>query len=398
MWLGCSLIAAVVVVFQTSDRGASPAETPHEFSVQEVKDLLSASVLPSGFGFESSYTVKFWGSDIETTGSPPPAESFVLKFEERHHITALGNRLRTDLETGEKSKPHRQINVWTDGLWTQRIDGIPGVQISNSAVAPDAWGNAFLFNRVDGRVTSDQQWIPGWLQHGKKVVQEVRNGLLVFRWEWGDPAKGSYEGEVTIELGAQPTLVGFKRVMHGPGDRSRPGGIRISYEFAISEWTWLDGQRFPAKARYDTIFQSSSDPSKLNFGFAVYERDTLKILSQADVNSDHFTSGVESGVPVADSRSNLAYRVGEKLLFIDGQAFELSKPIAGVLGDDLPGTLDGAKLVSKYVEIVDGSEENDHGGWRFGSGSSLALGGGILLMLAGVLVRSIRTGTGARGS
>ena len=327
---------------------------------------------------------------------------------ETFRYVAFGNRLfiaRTSFEHPSQETSAiplvqvRQFNVWADGVWSQRIEGDPGVSFFAEARPTDLQKRGFIFNLIEGRFPS-RPTLEDLVRSGSLINQSMADGVLTYRFSVAGTEASRAQYTIRARLVPEFALLGFTVDLSDattPEDLQRHLILRQIY--TVLEWKQVDGLQIPWIAQIES-FGPDDDQGGVHLSSrSIYTRKSFREITADEVDPALFTVPLPIGTNVFDQRYDVSFRIGDRSLVVDGVVYEVDEPILEHPGDRLteilrearpyyppPGASSGSAL-----REVDAQQEPRR--WRLPAVLTALVGAGSAL-LAFALLR-LRAGRGA---
>lgn len=241
---------------------------------------------------------------------------------------AVGERmysLRRGLLISEGASPYEQVNVWSDGTWSDRVVGEDTDSLHGVVASPDLFGRGFMFNLMEGRFGSPER-LQACVRNGRCTEQSITANVLYYSFEAEGLPSGRQRYELHAELTPKFRVLSFTVEIFRERDAADPTAREV---YTVRKWRDADGVLIPAEA--DVLgWQPARPDLQLEVPTAskcVYRRIDFRPLSPALVDESLFQTPMPIGTKVWDERLNLSYNIGEAFLVVDGVSYELREPL-----------------------------------------------------------------------
>lgn len=309
----------------------------------ELADLFRGAQHLGSVGFDTTFEVVAYPAVPAGRG----AAGLTPKSRTRIRYLVSGDCMRVEsMRLSEpESSPVLQVNVWSDGGWSQRRDDEKYVAFSDRAGPVDVPGQGYLFNLMDGRFPGLVP-ITTILREGQLKRQSRRDGMV---WSELVPSFGR-DGMVVynICLGAapDPQLERLSiEILTG-----EPKKCKTRQVFQVTAWKDYGGLRLPEEAELKA-WQASINTDEVQGAadiLTIYRRTAFRLLGPGEDLSEAFLTPLPTGTKVHDARQGMSYEIGADYLFIDGTMYQLQRPLQEPPGEAL------SELMRTAIRRVEG--------------------------------------------
>ncbi len=306
----------------TASNWQSPSRQSNPASSERFADLVRDSQRLMGVDFETEFEVVAFPA-VAADSEAPLGEPV---SQDRIRYLVVGDRMRIERRSAPSTGRAAvvQINVWSDGRWSHRIEGMPTAEFGGHPSSVDTFSQGYLFSLMDGRFPSGAS-LAGIVAEGRpRTVDHDASGC---RFEF-EPAFAT-GGSVIYKLeGASPDCSELRsleiRILEG-----HPLVCTTSQRFEVTEWAVCDGIRVPQTAELRSWRATAPNPAGPSPAKQLvrYRRLNFRKVVVGSVSPSQFETALPVGTKVHDSRVPMSYEIGRDYLYLDGAMYQLPGPL-----------------------------------------------------------------------
>lgn len=400
-WIQLSLIAtSLCVVSDVSAREAQQLVTAETLA----QWLEEANVL-AGVDFETTFEVRALKPRSAELQASWSLEQYDLL--ETFSYVLSSNRMRIerrDISNRNDPDAYVQINIWSDGTWSHRVEGDTGVTLSGQLVPTDLWGHGLIFNSLEGRFPSFRT-LADLVRTGRPLNQMIEDDVLTYRFARDDVTSGLTQYVFHCQLQPDFKLLSYATEIFSTLDESGVGDeLIVSQNYVIDEWREFGGRAIPEFAHIDGWGADNPNPTGPSpfRSLVLFTRTSFSQYDGVKVDPALFNMPMPFGTKIQDNRLNMSFEIGGTYLHLDGVMYQLDDPLMEHPGEGLGELLRAASAMAPPATplnpTVNGPpmaaliDDDSAWPWRRALLSSIALAALAMVGVVVVRVRKARSG------
>ncbi len=329
--------------------GASAQEARQPVTADMLAQWLDEANILSGVDFDTTFEVR--ALKLRPAEQQGSWDLDQYDFLEHYRYVLSSNQMRIerrDISNANDPNAYTQINVWSDGTWSHRVEGDVGITLSGQPFPTDLWGQGLIFNTLEGRFSS-YRTLHDLVRTGRPLSQTIEDGVLTYRFARDDVPSTLTQYVFRCQLPPDFKLLSYDTEIFSTLDEFGVGSeLLVSQKYVIEEWREFGDRMIPEFAYLESWRAENPDPS----GPAplrnrvMFTRTSFSEFDDVKAVAAQFTTLMPHGTKIYDRRLNLSFEIGSDFLSLDGAPYQLKEPVMEPPGDGWAELLRSAKVMT----------------------------------------------------